>query len=104
MRSCTGCSGAIEEKSKFGDICMFPEKRSHAGSGGGVGDVRFEIVGCIYCEWFEKSEVEAERLYPLGAEDCDVAICCRPEPDRAEYAPGVGTGGDVLDEEVDEVG
>ena len=47
-RSPAGCSVERDEKLKIGWLGMLPEKRSHAGSGGGVGDVRFEMVGCVY--------------------------------------------------------
>lgn len=74
---------------------MLPGKRSHAGSGGGVGDVRFEMVGCVYCGALLTA---GERLYPFGVGGCDEVILRWLDPDRAENVPGVGTGGDTSDE------
>jgi hypothetical protein len=59
----------MDEKSKFGGIDMLPENASHADadSGVGIGSVRFEMVGCVYCGVAEVF-VEALDMDRLGGE------------------------------------
>lgn len=81
----------MEEKSKFCCGSMFPEKRSHAEADGGVGAVRLDIVGCVYC-----GVSAIVRLLVEGPEgtfwtdDCEVVRFSLEVEDGA-YDSGVGT-------------
>ena len=61
----------MEEKSKFGDMAMGPEKASHADADPGdtdTGLVRLEMVGCVYWVVVEVL-VEALEMDWLGGEN-----------------------------------
>lgn len=54
----------MEEKSKLGGIDKLPEKLSQAvpDPGVGVGSVRLDMVGCVYCVLAEFKVEELEEL------------------------------------------
>lgn len=89
------------EKPKVGITgkVVLPEKRSQAGSGGGVGEVRFEMVGCVYCGALVMAGESAGGPYPFGVGGWERPILRWDEPDREEKVPlGVGIGAEMSED------